>query len=367
MAYESLMQPLTVRNTIFPNRIALAPIYTDYAGENGEVTERLIRFVETIARNDVGLSIVGATAISPESRIHGYAMGLFEDGQISSARKLFSAVRRAGSIPAIQLNHAGRLAPPELVGGELVGPSARTSSATRAACRELSVDEIEEIVDQFVSAAAAAKDAGAAMVEFHGAHGYLLSQFLSPFENRRSDGYGGSTENRGRIVREILERARRRVGEDFILGLRISADEYMEGGLKVEESCRLVKRFIESGLDIVHVSGGGADSDSDLLEEKTVNGAFIELAGEIKKQVEIPVIAVGGIRRLEQAERVLERNLADMVAIGRGLIADPELVRKSLAGKPEDVVECTDCQACYEFFDPDCEVPGLACSVNPSL
>jgi 2,4-dienoyl-CoA reductase-like NADH-dependent reductase (Old Yellow Enzyme family) len=97
------------------------------------------------------------------------------------------------------------------------------------------------------------------------------------------------------------------------------------------------------------------------------NGAFIELAGEIKKQVEIPVIAVGGIRRLEQAERVLERNLADMVAIGRGLIADPELVRKSLAGKPEDVVECTDCQACFEFFEPDCEVPGLACSVNPSL
>ncbi len=114
MAYESLMQPLTVRNTIFPNRIALAPIYTDYAGENGEATERLIRFVETIARNDVGLSIVGSTAISPESRIQGYGMGLFEAGQISSARKLFSAVRRAGSIPAIQLNHAGRLTPPEL-------------------------------------------------------------------------------------------------------------------------------------------------------------------------------------------------------------------------------------------------------------
>ncbi len=362
MAYELLMKPLTIKKTTFPNRVVLPPLQTNYATDDGEATERLIRFHETIARNNVGLSIVGATGISPYSRLGGHSFCLYEDRHISSARKLFDAIRNAGSVPAVQLNHGGRALSKRLAGGDVVGPSAIPSPATGVVPRELSSKEVEEIIGQFVRSAEAAKSAGAAMVEFHGAHSYLLNQFLSPAANQRNDEYGGSTENRAHIVREILRRARERVGNDFVLGLRMSVEEFVDGGLTVEESRTMVKMFIEDGLDIIHVSGGGMDSGPRMLQE-AAQGNVVKLAGEVKKDVNIPVIAVGGILRLEQAERALEDGLADMVAIGRALVADPELVTKSLAGKPEDVVECTGCLQCFI----EGEQPGITCSVNESL
>lgn len=362
MAYKLLMRPLTVKKTTFPNRIVLPPLQTNYATEGGEATERLITFHETIAKNNVGLSIVGATGISPYSRLGGHSLCLYDDSHISSARKLFDAIRNAGSVPAVQLNHGGRVLSAELAGGDVVGPSAIASPATGVTPRELSSEEVEEIIGQFVRSAEVAKSAGASMVEFHGAHSYLLNQFMSPAANHRNDEYGGSTENRARIVREILQRTRERVGDDFVLGLRISAEEYVDGGLTVEESRKMVKMFIESGLDIIHVSGGGMDSGPRMIHE-IAQGEIVKLAGEVKKDVDIPVIAVGGILRLEQAERALEDGLADMIAIGRALVADPELVTKSLDGRPEAVVECTGCLQCFI----EGEQPGMTCSENESL
>lgn len=362
MAYKLSMKPLTVKKTTFPNRIVLAPLQTSYASEGGEATERLIRFHETIAKNNVGLSIVGATGISPYSRLSDHSLCLYEDSHAASARTLFDAIRNASSVPAVQLNHGGRVLSKELAGGDVVGPSAIASPATGITPRELSSKEVEEIIGQFVRSAEAARSAGAAMVEFHGAHSYLLNQFMSPAANHRSDEYGGSTENRARIVSEILRRTRARVGDDFVLGLRMSVEEYIDGGLTVEESFKMVKMFIEDGLDIIHVSAGGMDSGPQMLQE-AAQGNIVKLAGEVKKDVDIPVIAVGGILRLEQAERALEDGLADMVAVGRALIADPELVTKSLAGRPEDVVECTACLQCFI----EGEQAGMTCSVNESL
>jgi 2,4-dienoyl-CoA reductase-like NADH-dependent reductase (Old Yellow Enzyme family) len=251
---------------------------------------------------------------------------------------------------------------PELAGGDVVGPSAIPSPSSGVTPRALTLEEIEEITGQFVHAAEAAKDAGASMVEFHGAHSFLLNQFMSPASNKRTDEYGGSTENRARIVRNILEQARKRVGDDFILGLRMSVEEYVDDSLTVAESAEMINMFIESGLDIIHVSGGGIDTGPRMIQE-AAQGNLLTLAGEIRKNVNIPVIGVGGILRLEHAERALEEGLADMVAIGRGLIADPELVTKSLAGKSDDVVECTVCLQCFL----EGEEPGMTCSVNEDL
>jgi 2,4-dienoyl-CoA reductase-like NADH-dependent reductase (Old Yellow Enzyme family) len=361
MAFELLAQPLTIKKTTFPNRVVLAPIQTNYATEDGEATERLIKFHENIAKSDVGLSIVGATGITPTGKLGKFALALYEDRHIESARKLFDAIKKAGSVPAVQLNHGGRLLSLKLAGGDVVGPSAIASPMAETAPRELTTEEVEEFIGRFVHSIEAAKTAGAAMVEIHAAHSYLLNQFLSPAANRRMDQYGGSTEKRGRIVREILEKARERVGDDFILGLRMSVEEYVDEGLTVGESVELIKMFIASGLDIIHVSAGGMDSGPRMIQEAG-KGNILKLAGEIKQDIGIPVIAVGGIIALEQAEDVLKQGLADMVALGRAFIADPEIVKKTLEGKVDDVNECTTCLQCFAPGSPN-----LTCSVNDDI
>ena len=362
MAYELLKQSLTVKKTVFPNRLVLAPIQTNYAAANGEATDRLIGFHERIAKNHIGLSIVGATGVSASSKLGDHAHCLFEDGHVTATRKLFDAIRQAGSTPAVQIAHGGRVLTPDLTGGDVVGPSAIPSPLTGIEPRELTTEEVEEIIAQFVRSAEAAKSAGAEMVEFHAAHSYLLNQFLSPAANQRSDKFGGSTEKRASIVREILKKTRERVGEDFVLGVRMSVDEYVEGGLTIEESRELVKMFIEDGLDIIHVSAGGHDSGPRMVQE-AMDGNIIRLAGEIKREVKIPVIAVGGVQRLGQAENALAEGMADMVALGRALIADPELVTKNLEGRPETVEECNGCLQCFMPGDD----PGMTCSVNEDI
>ena len=362
MDYKRVTQPLTIKKTTFPNRLVFPPVQTDLASEDGEATDRIIEFYKRIAGNGVGLTILGATGISPYSRLGGHALCLYDEKLTSSAKRLFDAIEKAGSVPAVQLNHGGRVMRSSLTGGDLIGPSAIPSPATGKVPRELTADEVEEIIGQFVHAADNAKRAGARLVEFHGTHSFLLNQFMSPASNQRRDRYGGSTENRARIVMEILERTRAKVGEDFVLGLRISADEYVDNGMTVDECVEMVTLFIDSGLDIVHVSGGGIDTGGRMLEE-AVRGNLIRLAAEVKKRVSIPVIAVGGVLRLEQAENALEEGFADMVAIGRALIADPELITKTLEGRAEDVVQCTTCLQC---FVPGSD-PGIHCPENENI
>ncbi|MBU2546849.1 MAG: NADH:flavin oxidoreductase [Proteobacteria bacterium] len=362
MDYPNLTRPLTVKSTTFPNRVVLPPIQTNYAASNGETTERHLNFYANIARNQVGLTIVGATGVSPVSRLGDHAFCLYEDRHVESGRALFAAIKQGGSVPAVQINHGGRVLSPELAGGRVIGPSAIASPAVSNTPRALTTGEVEEIVLQFVRTAENAKKAGAELVELHGAHSFLLNQFLSPVSNQRTDRYGGGTENRARIVREILTGAREKVGADFPIGLRLSVEEYVDGGLGLEESLDMIRMFIEDGLDVVHVSGGGIDSGGRMIKAAN-KGDLIRLAGEVKKAVSIPVIAVGGVTRLEQAEEAIQAGLADMVAIGRGLIADPELVSKSLAGRSGDVVECNSCLQCFMRG----EAPGLTCSLNDKL
>ena len=362
MEYTKLTEPFTIKRTTFPNRIVFSPVQTNFASADGDATERLIRFYRRIAGNGIGLTIVGATGISPYSRLGDHAFCLYDEAKTGSAAKLFTAIGSAGSIPGVQLNHGGRVMRRALAGGDLVGPSAVASPAAKNVPRELSIREIEELIGQFAHAAEIAKKAGASVIELHGTHSFLLNQFMSPAANLRKDRYGGSTVNRARIVMEVLERTREKVGDDIVLGLRISAEEYVENGLTVGECVEMVNMFADKGLDMVHVSAGGVDTGRRMFDEAT-KGNIIKLAGRVKKGVKIPVIAVGGVLWLEQAEEAIEEGLADMVAIGRALIADPELVTKTLNGRAGEVVECT---ACFECSMP-CEEPGIRCSVNQSF
>lgn len=362
MEYPNVTTPLTVKGVTFPNRIVFPPVQTNYAAPNGETTPRHIAFYEKIARSDVGLTIVGATGISPYSRLGDHAFCLYDEQQVESGKALFEAIRAGGSVAAVQINHGGRVMNPKLAGPTIVGPSAIASPTAGNVPHALTLDEVEEIIAQFVQTAENARRAGAQMVELHGAHNFLLNQFLSPAANQRTDQYGGSTQDRGRIVREILQRARAALGEEFPLGLRMSVEEFVSGGLTLDESRELIGMFIEDGLDIIHVSAGGMDSGPAMIQA-AARGDLIRMAGEIKKDVDIPVIAVGGVLELAQAEDALRDGLADMVAIGRGLIADPELVTKSLEGRPDEIVSCTVCMQCFAPSDD----PGMTCAVNENI
>jgi len=362
MDYPSLCSPITIKSTTFKNRIVFPPVQTNYAAPNGETTDRHIRFYQNIAKNNVGLTIVGATGINPFSRLADQAFCLYEERHVQSGKQLFEAIEKEGSVSAVQLNHGGRVMNPRLAGENIVGPSAIPSPGRESVPRALTTEEVAEIVNQFVSTGENAKKAGAKLVELHGAHSFLLNQFLSPAANQRTDQYGGSTENRARIVREILKRLRQSVGDDFIIGLRMSVEEFVEGGLVLKKSCEMIQMFVEDGLDIIHVSAGGGDSGAKMIEVASAGG-LIKMAGEVKKAVNIPVIAVGGVLKLETAEAAIQEGLADMVAIGRGLIADPALVTKSLEGRAGEIDECTECLEC---FMPSKD-PGMFCPVNENI
>jgi NADPH-dependent 2,4-dienoyl-CoA reductase/sulfur reductase-like enzyme len=228
--------------------------------------------------------------------------------------------------------------------------------------RALSAEEIQQLVQAFVQAARRVKEAGADGVEIHMAHGYLLDQFLSPFSNQRKDEYGGDTSRRLKMPLEVLRAVRKQVGSDFPIICRLSADEYVEGGLKLAESKKIACALEKNGADALHVSACIAASvylnhPPYYAEE----GVFTHLAQGIKSVVRIPVITVGRIRTAELANRILEEKKADLISMGRALIADPELPLKALQGKTEEIIPCISCNRCIASIRRG----ALQCAVNP--
>ncbi|MDP6561228.1 MAG: NADH:flavin oxidoreductase, partial [Candidatus Binatia bacterium] len=276
-----------------------------------------------------------------------------------------SVIQEAGSVPAVQLAHAGRQTSQRMTGEQPVAPSAIPCPVWKDEPHELAIKEIEEIEDAFAEGVKRSKAAGAAMVELHGAHGYLIHQFFSPLSNRREDGYGGSLENRVRFALNILHKCRAQVGSDFPLICRISAEEFMEGGLTLQESQEIAILLAENGVDIISVSAGVAASRPQ-RDKFMKEGRFWELAGAIKKALpQTPVIAVGKIIDLATAEQVMEEQGVELIAICRALIADPELVAKSIEGQSEEIVRCIECGECTNSLVKD--EMGMVCSVNPNL
>ncbi|MBI2876713.1 MAG: NADH:flavin oxidoreductase [Candidatus Tectomicrobia bacterium] len=358
------MSPLKIKGITLPNRIVFPAVVNNYASQEGEVTDRLIRFHQRIAANQVGLTITGATAVSPEGRFSFYSAMIHEDRFLPGLSRLFSAIREAGSVPAIQIGHTGRQTSSKIVGGlKKVAPSPIPCPLWRGEVKELTGQEVEALEDRFAAAALRARQAGAQMVEFHGAHGYLIHQFLSLLSNQRSDYYGGSLTGRTRFIANILRKSREKVGKDFLLFVRLSADEFLEGGLHLEDAQEIARILEENGADGIDVSGSVA-SNMAQSDEKMHQGIYLRLARGIKESVKIPVICVGKILDLDQAERALEEGCADLVAICRALIADPEFVSKSLRGEADQAVRCIECNQCLSF---NAENPHMECSVNSSL
>ncbi len=364
--WQKLFQPGRIGEMTLKNRIAMPPMGTNLASEDGQVTDRLLDYYEARARVGPGLVIVEATCIdAPVGRAVAYQLTIDDDRCLPGLSRLAEAIKRHGARAAIQLHHAGIDAKPAVTGQQAVGPSAvHMPTPGHEVARELSLNEIANLVDLFARAALRAKGAGFDAVEIHAAHSYLVAQFISAAWNKRQDIYGGELRDRARFLIEIIGAIKEAAGGDFPVWPRINAIEYdLEDGLSMEEGRQLARLIQEAGADAVHVScfGWGLSALA-LLPEAA--GALLPLAREVKRDTSLPVIAVGRIPP-GLAERALEEGWADFMASGRALLADPEYVAKLAQGRLGDI---TPCIACYHCVDAVVfRNRAITCTVNAAL
>jgi len=355
--------PLKIRDLVIPNRIVFPPVVTGYSDSDGSVGHRQESFYGKLAEGGIGMIIVGAAAVAPEGVGFVGNTRIDQGDHIKGLKSLFDVIKAEGSVAGIQLFHAGSKTTSRRTGGlDLVAPSSFEHPEGSGVPCELTIEEIRQLEEAFVKAAERAFAAGADFVEFHGAHGYLINQFLSPIYNKRTDKYGGSLKNRARFGLNIIRRTREVVGTAPVIGIRISAMEFMEGGYALEDSQSFCKWFVDVGVDYLHVSAGMTPAGV----EEMFKGTFLEFAAAIKRTVDVPVICVGAIKSLERIEAILSEGLADLVAVGRALIADPALINKTLNGKEDDIVECLDCFECGVTMGDDAG-DGMKCPQNPDL
>lgn len=362
--FHKLFEPARLGTMELKNRLVMPPIATNYGSEEGFVTQRTIDYYQERAKGGVGLIIVEFTCVdSPVGRATPRQLLIDDDKFIPDLARLAEAIRQHGAKAALQIHHVGRQARSIVTGHQPVAPSPIPAPGGELP-KELTIPEIEAIVDRFAQGAERAKRAGFDGVEIHAAHGYLISQFLSPLSNQRRDDYGGDTENRARLLLEIIEAARGRVGKDYPLWCRLSALEFgVDGGITLEET-QLVARLAERyGVDAIHVSAHALGFGRRPPMAQPV-AAMLPLAEGVKKVVAVPVIAVSRIPP-DIGESALREGKADFIAIGRGLIADPHLPRKVALGREEDITPCLYCMSCLDSLIISEE--GMRCVVNAAL
>lgn len=327
-----LFSPLSLDQLTLTNRIVVAPM-CQYAADDGVAQSWHTMHYGTLAASGAGLLIVEATGVCPEGRISPRCLILQTDEQEAALARLVRVIKSIGPIvPAIQLAHAGRKAsasmpwdvasclPPEKGGWQTVAPSALPMNEGDTVPHALTLEEIAGVRDDFAKAAVRARRAGFAAIELHGAHGYLLHQFLSPLSNKRTDQYGGPLENRMRLILEVFMSMKKAVGGDFPVGVRLSASDWVEGGWDVEQTAHVCERLEMLGCAFFDISSGGLSADQKIALKP---GYQVPFAERIKEVVSAPVFAVGLITEAAHAEEIVSTGKADAVALARGLLWNP--------------------------------------------
>jgi 2,4-dienoyl-CoA reductase (NADPH2) len=363
-AFPTLFSPLSIGRMLVRNRIVMPALTTGYAF--GEVTDQLKHYFEARARGGAGLIVVGIAAVEKGLE---YVISAADDSYIPGLRELAEAIHAHGAKTALQLWHPGRYEYVEITGREPVSASdVPPPIFSRVKPRALTVPEIRRIEEEFAQAAGRAKEAGFDAVEFIGSAGYLISQFLSPVTNRRTDEYGGPLENRMRFLLEIVERTREVVGRDFPLMCRLSGDELIPGGNTLREMKVVARALAEAGISAINVTAGWHESRVPMITMEVPRGGYVYLAEGIKEALrgtEVRVAASNRINEPALAERILREGKADLISMGRALVADPDLPRKAQEGRVEDIVTCIGC--CQGCFDRLFEGRPLTCMVNPGV
>ena len=368
--YPHIFSECRVGSVTLPNRVAFPAWLLNYANTDGTVSNKLMKFYTDLGKGGCGLIFTGAAVVVNEGIPFDRAMLIDRDEVIPGLTKLFDAIREPGSIPAIQLVHYGRQSSTSVSGDVLLAPSAipcpiMSQFDPEYKVREMTMEDIAGIRNAFIAAAERGAKAGVDIVEVHACHGYLLAEFLSPYSNKRTDAYGGSVENRARLTVEIIEGIRARLKDKVAISVRISGDEFVDGGLEPADYKEIVPMFEKAGMDLLSVAAGVYESMERIVPPKTLGPTpHVDVAAKVKKFANVPVIAVGSIISpgLQVAEAILSSGKADICAMGRAQMADPEIVKKSAQGRENEIRQCKHCNSCTFWTTGD---PEVYCAVNP--
>ncbi|WP_407653430.1 FAD-dependent oxidoreductase [Brevibacillus ruminantium] len=358
------MEPIQIGSLALANRIIMGSMHVGLERLEGGV-HRLASFYAERAKGKVGLIVTGGVAVSPEGGMGEDYCNAYADEHIERLRPLPQAVHAAGGRIAMQLFHAGRYAYKESTGLEPVAPSALQAPINRTRPREMNPEEIERTIQAFADAALRARQAGFDGVEIMGSEGYLINQFLSPVTNHRTDEWGGDFERRARFGVEVTKRVREAVGSDFPVIFRMSGLDLVPESTTMEETIRFARMIQEAGADALNVGIGWHESKVPTIAMMVPRGAYVWVAKQVKDAVSIPVIASNRINDVRHADAIIRDQSADLVSMARPLLADAEIVKKSIEGRYEDVNTCIACnQACLDhIFSGE----TASCLVNPAV
>lgn len=363
--YKHLFTPIQVGKKVIKNRVWMPPISTNLANK-GYVTDELVQHYGMRAKGGVGLIVSEVVTVEPNYIYLPGDMHIFDDSFIDGWKKVYDEVHKYGTILLPQLFHPAYMAFPIPGTPQLVAPSHVGPYYAKSAPRPITKDEIKVLVEQFADAAERVLKAGGDGVEIHAAHAHgMLGGFLSPLYNKRTDEYGGDIHGRLRLTLEVVDAVRKRCGEDFIIDVRISGDEYTDGGLNINDMIYVAKQLEKAGVDMLHVSGGMTiKRGSSIPAAGTKLGTHAHLSEEIKKAVSIPVATVGRVTEAWAADELIANGKADACMMGRANLCEPEFANKAKEGRDAEIRPCIGCLRCLNgiMFGK-----RVACTINPSF
>jgi len=358
-----LFESTTINNLTLKNRFIRSATWEGMADEDGTCNSKMIELMSNLAKGGVGLIITGHAHVLHNGQASPFQTGIYKDDFIPALRKVTEAVHNEGGKIILQIAHAGCQALQRFTGTEPVGPSVFENMG-KAVCREITPKEINEVVKAFGKAAERAREAGFDGIQIHGAHGYLFSQFLSLFYNKRTDEYGGSIENRARPLLEAYREIRSKVGEKYPVLLKVNSQDYVENGFNINEMVDAVDILQNEGIDAIELSGGTIHADKahvpvragkiDTAEKEVF---YREAAIAYKEKVNVPLMLVGGTRSYSVAEQLANDGITDYVSLSRPLIREPDLINRWKSGDLSKS-RCISCNAC---FKPGVKGQGIYC------
>ena len=349
-----LFDPIELNGMKVPNRFVRSATNDRGTDGAGRVTDALVKVYENLAAGGIGLIITGHAYVRLNGKASPSMLGADSDELAPGLKRLVDAVHRYDSKIVLQLNHAGRQTAAATIGETPVAPSAVYNPITKETPRPLTGEEIEALITAYGAAAGRAVSVGFDGVQIHSAHGYLGSQFISPYTNQRTDQWGGTLANRMRFLREVLRRIRKEVGDGYPVLIKLNSEDLLEGGLSVEEAAEIAGALSREGIDAIEISGGMAESPRGMartdITEESDEAYFLPNARKFKETTTVPLILVGGLRSPDLLERLLQNGEADMVSLCRPFIREPDLVNKWKRGDRKKA-DCISCNGCQKFRD----------------
>lgn len=364
MSVDHLFSPVTIGKLTLAHRGIMPSMVTNLCGADGSVTDRFIAYHVARAKGGVALNITEAAYVHRVGKGFPNQLGIDDDALVPGLRRLTTAVHDAGGRVGIQLYHGGRQANVMVTGGTVVAPSPIPCPVMQAMPHELTVAEIADLVQVFVQAGRRAQEAGFDAIEVHGAHGYLVNEFLSPHTNHRDDEYGRDKAGRARFPLEIVDGLRAALGPEMALIYRITADEYLPDGLRVADSAEFCVRLVEHGIDAINVSGGTYESGKTAAGPDEVLGLFVDAAAAIKQAIgsAVPVAVANRIKTPTFADEIIAAGKADLVATGRALLCDENFYNKAKTGRLDLIRTCLSCNHCLSELMSG---RSVSCLYNP--